>query len=392
MKLPFAFLTGDGRELGLIVAVAIGVAFGFVLERAGFGHARKLTAQFYGSDMTVLKVMFTAIVTAMLGTVLADGVGLVDLRALADGATSVTYLWPMLAAGLVLGVGFVISGYCPGTSAVAMASGKLDGFATVLGVIVGSVALAEVQPALGALYTAGELGHFYLYDWLGIPPAAVAVLVTAMAIAMFLGGEAIERAVSGTRLGARRPRLATWAGLGVAAALGLVAWIVPGPSAATVPRVRRIAAFELAERVIAEPWSVRVLDLRARAACEAKRVPGAECVPRRDLPKLALGASVSERDLVLVADGPIDRLPGSLAGYPGRVFTLAGGFGAWQRFALTAPEPPGATATRADRERYQFRRGLYSALTGTRAAPPPPPTRGLAPAAGRKKAGGGGCS
>ena len=68
MTPPLRVALRRARELGLVVAVLIGFGFGFVLERAGFGRANKLAGQFYGTDMTVLKVMFSAIVTAMLGT------------------------------------------------------------------------------------------------------------------------------------------------------------------------------------------------------------------------------------------------------------------------------------------------------------------------------------
>ena len=53
----------------------IGFAFGFTLEMSGFGNSRKLAAQFYFTDLTVLKVMFTAIVTAMVLTFGAAGLG-----------------------------------------------------------------------------------------------------------------------------------------------------------------------------------------------------------------------------------------------------------------------------------------------------------------------------
>jgi hypothetical protein len=56
-----------GDETSLVVAFLDGIGFGFFLERAGFGNARKLMAQFYLTDMAVFKVMFTAVVTAMLG-------------------------------------------------------------------------------------------------------------------------------------------------------------------------------------------------------------------------------------------------------------------------------------------------------------------------------------
>ena len=49
-----------------VVFGLIGFAFGFTLEMSGFGNSRKLAAQFYFTDLTVLKVMFTAIVTSMV--------------------------------------------------------------------------------------------------------------------------------------------------------------------------------------------------------------------------------------------------------------------------------------------------------------------------------------
>jgi uncharacterized membrane protein YedE/YeeE len=191
---PIESLSDERRALGMAVAVGAGVAFGFVLERSGFGRAQKLVGQFYGRDMTVLKVMFTGIVAAMLGLVLLARVGVVDLRAIQFNYP--TYLWPMIAGGLLLGAGFVMSGYCPGTSAVATASGKLDGLATIGGVVAGGVLYAEVEPALGGFQNAGKLGTFTLPQWLGLPLPFVAALVVAVAIAAFLGAERIERLVN----------------------------------------------------------------------------------------------------------------------------------------------------------------------------------------------------
>jgi hypothetical protein len=194
---PFWSLGDERRTLGLGLAVLFGIAFGFVLERAGFGQARKLMGQFYGRDMTVLKVMFTAIVTAMLGVVILSGVGLFDLQGVQ--LRYPTFLWPMVAGGLVLGAGFVISGYCPGTSVVACASGKIDGLATIGGVVVGSVLYAELELALGTFPVSGALGSFTLPQWLGLPAAVVAAAVIGFALLAFLGAEKVERIVAARR-------------------------------------------------------------------------------------------------------------------------------------------------------------------------------------------------
>ena len=187
----FDSLAGNPRAVGLAMAVLLGIAFGFVLERGGFGRAQKLVGQFYGHDMTVLKVMFTAIASAMLGVVVLAGVGVLDLQAVQFNYP--TFLWPMIVGGLLLGAGFVVSGYCPGTSFVATASGKLDGLATVLGVIAGTVVYAELEPRLGGFQNSGKLGVFTLSQWLHLPPAVIAVLVAVLAVGAFVGAERIER-------------------------------------------------------------------------------------------------------------------------------------------------------------------------------------------------------
>jgi hypothetical protein len=193
MIFPFESLSDERRALGLGVAVVVGIAFGFVLERSGFGRAQKLVGQFDGTDMTMLKVMFTAIATAMVGVVTLSGIGLLDLEAVQFNYP--TYLWPMIAGGLALGAGIVMSGYCPGTSFVATASGKLDGLATVLGVVAGSLFYAEIEPRLGGFQNTGKLGTYTLPKWTGLPTPVVAAVVFAIAVGAFMVAERIERMV-----------------------------------------------------------------------------------------------------------------------------------------------------------------------------------------------------
>ena len=131
MNAPFFKFGLFGDETSLIVACAIGIGFGFFLEQAGFGSAKKLTDQFYFKDMAVFRVMFTAIVTAMLGLFYLAAVGWVDLSLV---YIQPTYLWPQIVGGLLLGVGFVVGGYCPGTSLVALATGKVDALVFVAGI------------------------------------------------------------------------------------------------------------------------------------------------------------------------------------------------------------------------------------------------------------------
>ncbi len=392
MTFPFESLSTTYREWGLVVGVLIGFGFGFVLERAGFGRATKLAAQFYGTEMLMLKVMFSAIVTAILGTVVLAGFGLLDLRALGDSAASGTFLWPMIVGGFFIGVGLIMSGYCPGTSQVAIASGKVDAIVAFLGVILGQLVYAQLEyrPFLSKFHNSGDLGHVYLYDLLKVPPAAIAVFVVAMAIGAFLFGEKVERLVNEQPAvpgpASRRMVFAGFAAFGIVA-VATLALPIGTQAKAREPQV--IGPLDLARRVIDEPWKVRVVDLRDLKACAAKRIPGSECVPSADLGKLGLAYANPARDLVLVAESGLAAASKEALAYGGRVLALEGGFKGWEAFALAPPAPPAPGASAADMELYRLRAGLQSALTGMKAAPPPPaPT---AAPAGPPRKGGGGC-
>lgn len=190
MSAPFFKFGAFGDETSLVVAVAIGIGFGFFLERAGFGSARKLTDQFYLKDLSVLKVMFTAIVTAMLGLFYLSWMGLVDLSLVYFGPT---YLIPQIVGGLILGIGFVVGGYCPGTSMVALATGKVDALFFVLGVTAGIFAYGEAWPAIQGFANSTNLGELTLPQVFGLRYGVVVFLVVIMALGAFKGAEVLER-------------------------------------------------------------------------------------------------------------------------------------------------------------------------------------------------------
>lgn len=183
----------------LLCALPIGFAMGFVLERAGFGSCRKLVSQFYLFDMTVFKVMFTAIVTAMTGVYLLSGAGQLNLEQLFMAGT---YLWPQVVGGLVLGAGFVIGGYCPGTSAVAAASGKLDGLANMAGILAGMLLYGTFYHVLAPFVDSSSLGKQTLYGYFGLPYGLVVVAVILMAGGGFVGATWIEKKFAHLKPGA----------------------------------------------------------------------------------------------------------------------------------------------------------------------------------------------
>ena len=166
----------------MIGAVAIGIAFGFALEQAGLGDARKLAGQFYFTDFTVLKVLFTAIVTAMLGAFWLSRLGVLDL-----GRVYVpeTFLLPQLAGGALFGLGFVISGLCPGTSCVAAATGRGDGALVMLGMFAGVLLTGLQFGAIRNFYDSTARGAWTLPQMLHVPYGVVVCGVVLMALAVF---------------------------------------------------------------------------------------------------------------------------------------------------------------------------------------------------------------
>lgn len=186
---------------------ALGFGFGFALELTGFGNTRKLAAQFYLRDLTVLKAMFTAIAVAAVLVFTANAFGCLDMSRV---WVNPTFLWPGIAGGLVMGVGFVVGGFCPGTSLVAAATGKLDGMLFVLGALVGVGLFGESVGTMEDFFLSGSMGRYTLPEWLGLPTGTVVILVVAVALLMFVGAEALERRGSGegvdALLAVRSPR------------------------------------------------------------------------------------------------------------------------------------------------------------------------------------------
>lgn len=197
MNAPFYKFGFFGDEVSLIVAFVIGLAFGFCLERAGFGNARVLAAQFYFRDLRVLKVMFTAIITAMVGLFGLAWLGLVDLSLV---YLTPTYLGPQIVGGLILGAGFIIGGYCPGTSCVSAATGRIDGMVYLAGMLGGLLGLAEVYPFIEHLVHLTPLGQVTLAQLWNVPYGLLVLAVVLLALGAFLAAGWAE-----SRFGGRTP-------------------------------------------------------------------------------------------------------------------------------------------------------------------------------------------
>ncbi len=188
---------GDGAldsSAALVVSLLVGFGFGFALERAGFGSSKRLAGIFYLRDMTVLRVMFTAMITAMLGLQLALLLGVITLDQI--------YFLPtvygaQIVGGLLFGVGFALGGWCPGTAAVGLASGRLDALIFLLGAALGSVLFNELYSLLEPLYTWGDSGVKFAWAALGLSASLFALIFSGFGVGAFWLSEWIERRTAG---------------------------------------------------------------------------------------------------------------------------------------------------------------------------------------------------
>lgn len=187
---PLSFYEIISENTNFLMAFIIGVGFGFVLENSGFSSSRKLAGMFYGYDTTVLKVFFTAAITAMLGMILFGLFGWLDLSVV---FVNPTYLWSAIAGGIVMGAGFIMGGFCPGTSFCGAAIGKIDAMVFVGGLFIGVLIFMEGYPLFEKLYNASDLGAPFVYDSLGMSRGLFAFLLVVVALVAFVGAEWAEK-------------------------------------------------------------------------------------------------------------------------------------------------------------------------------------------------------
>jgi hypothetical protein len=178
------------ENTNLFFAFLIGIGFGFVLERAGFSSSRKLVGIFYGYDTVVLKVFFTAGITALLGLLFFSLFGWIDLDLI---YINPTYLYSTLLGGVIMGAGFIIGGFCPGTSVCAASIGKIDAMFFVFGIFIGVIVFNEGYPLWETFYKAQFLGTPKLSEFLGISDGLTTLLIVGMAMFAFWLGERIEK-------------------------------------------------------------------------------------------------------------------------------------------------------------------------------------------------------
>lgn len=187
MSLPLN-LVGPGS------ALVLGSLFGFILQRGGLGNGCKLTGQLRLEDWTVFNVMFTAIIVAAGGLWVLDATGYMPA---AGTFVPAAYFWAALAGGAFVGLGMSVGGYCPGTSVVAAASGRVDGIVFFVGLVAGTLMFAGAYERVGSWMQAdAPLSASTLPQLLRIPGWAVIAVLALIAASVHLWVTGSERRTS----------------------------------------------------------------------------------------------------------------------------------------------------------------------------------------------------
>ncbi len=355
-------------QLNLVVALILGIAFGFVLEQAGFSSSRRLAGVFYGYDFTVLRVFFTAAVTAMSGILLLNYFGLLDTDAI---YVNPTWLLPAIVGGAIMGVGFILGGYCPGTSVCAAAIGKVDGMFFVGGGIIGVFAFGELFPLYDKFFNSTSLGPIKVFDSLGISQGLFAFILIAVAVFAFAVTTIIEKKVNKTSAPSLQFKTIKHVAAGVAVlALGVLFIVMPDrktrlltevsdPKYVVAHPVNKMEVDELAFRIVDQEPNLRIIDVRSAAESAKLTLPGSSNIQIGDFFSKDWAATFSPRHVkkVIVGESEAEERTAYLLlqelGYE-NLAVLQGGFAAFDKTILH-PSVFIPTGTRWDADVIQFR-------------------------------------
>ena len=164
--------------MALVYALVVGVIMGALIQRVGASSPRMILKSLRLEDLTIIKFMATTIgVATILTYVMNLGMPMhLDVKP--------TYVIGVILGGLIFGAGFAIGGYCPGTCVVGIGEGRKDGFAALLGGVVGALAFAAAYRVIEpALIRPMSYGKITWADVFHAPTLLVAFVLGAMMLA-----------------------------------------------------------------------------------------------------------------------------------------------------------------------------------------------------------------
>lgn len=276
------------NEFNLIIALIAGIGFGFILEQAGFSTTKKLVGLFYGYDFTVLKVFFTGGVTAMIGVLWFGHIGILDLSLI---YINPTFLLSALVGGSIMGLGFIIGGFCPGTSVCAAAIGKLDGLAFVFGSALGVLVFVEGYPLFEKIYVSEAWGPVLINEKLGMSKIVFAFILSAFAFSAFYFSRLIENRVNSIETRFEKKKIIAYSSA-ITFAFLVLAFVAFTPDSDSRRESKidkalkrndfgsvQVPADKLADEIVHNYYKINIIDVRDTAAFNTYHLPFAINIP-----------------------------------------------------------------------------------------------------------------
>ncbi|MEW6062357.1 MAG: rhodanese-like domain-containing protein [Bacteroidota bacterium] len=370
-------------ELNLILALLIGIAFGFILEQAGFSSSRKLAGVFYGYDFTVLRVFFTAGVTAMSGVIILGYLGWLDTDFI---YINPTYLQAAILGGVIMGFGFILGGYCPGTSVTGMAIGRIDAMFFVGGGLLGVFLYAELYPWFEGITNASFLGNIRIFNSLGISQGLFALALIVVAVGAFAVTTKIEKKVNPSGpASAFNHSYHRVAGAGLVT-LGVLLLFLPDYKQRLMERVsnddylrthsvRYISSDELAFRILDHDPRIQIIDIRDQKEFETLSLPGSVNIAFEQVLQKEFSEILGQRHKrkIFIATDELSGTKAALlaqeAGYD-NVYVLKGGLNEFTASILQYKQPAHVkTQDEIDTDRFRAKASvILSALIQERKA------------------------
>lgn len=353
-------------EFNFIIAFIIGVFFGLALEQAGFSSTKKLVGLFYGNDFTVLKVFFTAGITAMVGVLLLSHFGMLDMRLV---YINPTFLNSAIIGGLIMGGGFIMGGFCPGTSIAAAAVGKLDAWAFIGGSLIGVFAFTESYPLIKDMYMANNLGEITISSYLGIAPELFAVILTLVALAAFYFTGKIEDNINGIKINYHREKMIKYALVAIVPFL-LVSFVSVTPDRTTYLHNKaenQLATADykifdidhLADELAHKSHQINLIDVRTPVQFKEFKIPTAVNIPLDSMLR-------KEYSYLFKQPFKINVFYAEDAETAKKAYLLAREIGNADNYVVTTPasvfqklyfepEIPGPDASKSEKDQFKFR-------------------------------------
>jgi rhodanese-related sulfurtransferase/uncharacterized membrane protein YedE/YeeE len=391
----------------LILIFLIGSFFGLVLEQSGFSSSRKLAGVFYGYDFVVLKVFFTAGVTAMAGLVILGYFGMIDLSAIFVNSN---FLLSAVVGGVIMGFGFILGGFCPGTSLTGAVIGKIDAMVFIAGIILGIFVFGTFDTTFNKLFSGVYLDGELLSTTLGLSKHLMVFLMIMMALAAFGVAAYFEkRSTRGLKpTNTKYPRLG--AEVFMAFAIGLVILFLPQQKAKGVFEANErevlamatgdqhlMSADELAYLIIHNPKMVNIIDVRTQDAYQQFNLPGSVHIPLSEVTHREHRELFSDKSRkgVLVSNGGVEASKAMVLlarqGYQ-HLYLLEGGLNGFVNVIFNQNTPPDGLVAYDEISKYRFRKkaaDLFGDKEGGGIAAPKSGVKKSIPAAGAKKMAGG---